>query len=76
MQTDMNQNYRSPVSLPQKYTKPVTSAQEVGWDLPEAEWHDNQHFPRMRCHLTKADQDLNLNNVRDHMILRRVGMKC
>ena len=76
MQRDKNANYRSPVALPQKYTKPVTASQEIGWDLALAEWHDHQHFPRMRCHLTKADQDLNKNNVREHMILRRYGMKC
>lgn len=76
LQRDKNQNNRSTIPLPEKYTKPVTSAQEVGWDLRHAEWHDNQQFPRMRCYFTAYDQDLKKGGVQDELVLRRMGMKC
>lgn len=69
-------NHRSTISLPEKYRKPVTEAQRVGWDLAEAEWHDNQQFPRMRCYFTAYDQDLKKGGVQDQLVLRRLGMKC
>lgn len=73
---DKSTHCRSTVPLPDKYTKPVTSAQEVGWDLPQAEWHDNQQFPKMRCYFTAYDQNLKVGGVQDQLVLRRMGMKC
>jgi len=67
---------RSTIPLPEKYNKPMTSAQEVGWDLAQAEWHDNQQFPKMRCYFTAYNQDLKTGGVQDQLVLRRVGMKC
>lgn len=76
LQSDKRTHCRSPVPLPDKYTKPVTEAQVVGWNLRQAEWHDNQQFPRMRCYFTAYDQDLKKGGVQDQLVLRRLGMKC
>lgn len=73
---DKSTHARSTIPLPDKYNQPVTSAQEVGWDLRQAEWHDNQQFPRMRCYFTRYDQDLKIGGVQDQLVLRRMGMKC
>jgi len=67
---------RSNIPLPEKYNKPVTSAQEVGWDLRDAEWHDHQQFPRMRCYFTAYDQRLKDGGIQDQLVMRRLGMKC
>ena len=73
---DRKANHLTRYPLPMRYTKPVTSAQEVGWDLHLAEWHDNQHFPCIRGPNTAFDSDIIKGHVKEQMVLRRVGMKC
>lgn len=67
---------RTDVPVNERYKKPLTESQIVGWDLSTAEWHDNQQFPKQRCHLTKAWHDLKIGNVDNTMMRRCKGMKC
>jgi len=69
-----HQRTDSPVNV--RYKTPVTESQIIGWDLSKAEWHDNQQFPKQRCHLTKAWHDLKKGNVDIALMRRCKGMKC
>jgi len=67
---------RSDLPLNQKYSKPVTEAQIVGWDLSTAEWHDNQQFPRQRSSFVRQWHDLKKGAVAEHLVRRCKGLKA
>jgi len=74
--SERNVHCRSDLPLLKKYSKPVTEAQIVGWDLSTAEWHDNQQFPKQRSAFVKQWHDLKKNNVGDHLVRRCKGLKA
>lgn len=71
-----NTHQRTIVPLNQRFRKPLTAAQEIGWDLSTAEWHDNQNFSKQRCQLTRQQHDMKKGNIDTTMMRRCKGMKA
>ena len=60
----------------EKYKYPITTSQELGWDLRLVGYNDNFIYPRVQCNETKyADNYINMSHVSPFANQRKVKAK-